>query len=154
MENKRIQLKTDTARKGPVFERTKTVLNINSLVADVVGLVKFIMANQNALRAVRGSSSWEEYLDTEPGTRLKKEAHGRELIRARAWWNFCEEFHRELHRESGKMVMGAALMLLASKVEREAGHIFRDPKKKDYGVSPEILQRIHEFIDKNWRELG
>ena len=71
--DKRINLITGTTRKGPVFDRTRTTKDLNSLLASDVHLVKWIQALRHTLIAVGIPHDLKGFQDTPWGKEQTKE---------------------------------------------------------------------------------
>jgi len=154
MKNKRINLKTSTSRNGKVFTRTKLPIQMDSLMADQLRLVKWIQAIRHSMEAVKIDPEFENFRkETEWGDQVTKLMSARERRMLAAWWRFCNDFDIFL-KTRGAKVMATALILINQHVERSKYTIIKSPLSAESStLDGKLFTLLESFIERNWQEL-
>jgi hypothetical protein len=154
MEDKRIQLITPGDRKGPVFKRTQRPPDMNSLLANNVKVIKWIMALQGTLVALKMPTTLEAFTQSPFGHKQCKDLTHRELRKLASWWDFVSKFKKHLKSAHGGKVAGAAISMIQQECERANYTIISNPLTAGRaGVEGELFGEIEEFIQEHWRNL-
>lgn len=154
MQDKRINLITDTSRKGKVFKPTATNPDMNSLLANDVKVIKWIMALIGTLQMMKHPTTIEHFRQTSFGDGQCKELTGKEFRKLAAWWAFVLEFQIALKSKRGKNFAGAAIALIQQEAERANYALIKNPLTSSRaGLDHEDFERVEGFIEENWRNL-
>ena len=154
MEDKRIQLITNTSRSGAAFERTTRQSDFNSLIASDVKAIKWILSLINALELSKRPTDLKSFWNTEFGESVQKQTNGQERLKLAAWWRFALLFKKELGDSRGRGVVGAAIAMVEQERERASYTLIKNPiTAKRAGIEQGLFERVEAFIKENWREL-